>query len=173
MRGTANPRSFKPLYVAIGGLAMVLSAHADAVAADAMEAIMRPVNRNTGAPNPDISMGTARFTTSGDKTQVVIQVSGVSVAGSEEGASADGTGNVYPRSVLIFSGTCEAAVKSNAAGAEKLPDLPVRSDGSGTLIATTSTSLSKLTGQTVLLSKPNKPGEPTGVPVACGTIAAK
>lgn len=177
MRGTANLWSCKSLLVVAGGLTMVLGTRGAAVADDAkngpMEAILRPVNRTTGAMNPDISLGSAQLKPSGDKTQIVIQVNGISIGGSEEGAAADGTGNVYPRAVQLFAGTCETAVKSGPTGAERLPDLPVRSDGSGTLFATSATPIAKLAGQLVYITKPNKPGDPNGVPVACGTIQAK
>lgn len=174
MRRSANHTAFKLLLgVAAGGSLLLFGRGALAESHDGpktggpLVAVLRPVNRATGAINPDISLGSARFTQGSSKVDVLVQVNGISVAGSEEGAAADGTGNVYPRSVQIAPGTCEAAFKGPVTGAERLKDLDVRSDGSGTLFASTSTGLDKLNGQSVMIMKPSKPN---GVPVACGVI---
>jgi hypothetical protein len=177
MRGSANLWSFRSLSAIAALATLLLAARAEcqpAPSADGpLQAILRPVNRATGAANPDISLGTATFTKGKSGVEVTFQVFGISVGGSEEGAAADGTGNVYPRTVVIFSGTCEAATKGGTSGGERLPDLNVRDDGSGTGFSTTKTDLAKLVGQTVVISKPAKPGAATGVVDACGVIEAK
>lgn len=175
MRESAIPVSSRLLLGIVAGGALVLFgdlAHA-ASAAGPLNAILRPVNRDTGALNPDISLGTARFSQGSNKVDVLLQVNGISVGGSEEGAAADGTGNVYPRTVQIVPGTCEAVVKGKVKGSQRLPDLQVRSDGSGTLFASTTTPLDKLNGQAIMIMKPGKPGGTRGVPDACGVLKAE
>ncbi|HZR81908.1 MAG TPA: hypothetical protein VFD92_12490 [Candidatus Binatia bacterium] len=179
MRGIARLRSFSSFVAVAVGFWLVCVAGAaraqDAKATGPLRAVLQAVNPTTGAINKDQSRGNATFTSSGDHVQVVVSVNGLSVAGSEEGADADGTGNSYPRVVEIFSGTCEAAVKSGTSGAERLPDIELRSDGSGNLEATTKTPMAKLVGQTVVIIHPRKPGGEagTGKINACGVIRGK
>jgi hypothetical protein len=177
MRRTANLYPPRWLLVVAGSLAIVSisdGARAEDAAKDAgtLVAILHPVDRDTGAIDEDISLGSARFSPAGGKTQIILQVDGISIAGSEEGVAADGTGNVYPRVVQIVPAACPAAAKG-ASGGERLPDLPVRDNGSGIMFASTATGTAKLAGQSVLISKPSKPGAATGVPAACGVIGQK
>jgi hypothetical protein len=180
MRGFANLRSYKSLLSTVGGVAVLLAAeavcaeqHAEPAASGPLKAILHPVNRATGAVNQDISMGSVRFAPGkSGGMDITFQVSGISVQGSEEEDGADGTGNAYPRGVVIFPGTCEAAAKGGPTGGERLPDLQVQSDGTATSFANTKQDAAKLIGQTVVISKPGKPGAADGVINACGVIKA-
>lgn len=175
MRRSANPVSSRLLLgVAVGSVLLLSGTIAQAASASGpLNAILRPVNRDTGTLNPDISLGTARFSQGSDKVDILLQVFGISVGGNEQGAAPDGTGNNYPHTVQIVPGTCEAVVKGKVAGSQRLPDLQVRSDGSGTLFASTSTPLAKLSGQSIVIWKPGKPGGTRGVPDACGVLKAE
>jgi Cu/Zn superoxide dismutase len=145
----------------------------------ALSATLRPVNQATGAVDESISLGTVKFTPDKDEVDVLVQVNGISVAGSEPQASADGQGNYYPHGIHVHEGNSCAAttdkdgkvVPAGGAGphfdpkktnshkgpdgdghAGDMPNLKVLSDGSGVLMTSTKRfTIDQLNGRTVIL----------------------
>lgn len=146
---------------------------------DALVAVLHPVNQTTGAVDSSVSLGTVRFTQGKNKVDVVAQVNGVSVAGSEGQAAADGQGFYYPHGIHIHDGSgCDATTDKDGklvpaggagphydpmkTGSHKgpegnghtgdLPNLQIMSDGSGILMTSTNRlTLEQLRGRTVIL----------------------
>jgi len=150
-----------------------------ATAGGAMVAVLHPINQTTGAVDGSVSLGTVRFTQGKDKVDVLVQVDGVSVAGSEGQSAADGQGTYYPHGIHIHDGSgCEATTDKDGkmvpgggagphydpmkTGSHKgpegdghsgdLPNLKVLADGSGVLMTSTNRlTLEQLRGRTVIL----------------------
>ncbi|HZR81909.1 MAG TPA: superoxide dismutase family protein [Candidatus Binatia bacterium] len=142
-------------------------------------AVLHPVNQTTGEVDNSVDLGTARFKQGKDKVDVLIQVNGVPVAGSEPESSADGQGSYYPHGIHIHDGDAcgstkdkdDKMVPAGAAGphfdpkktgshkgpegeghAGDLPNIRILQDGSGVLMtATKRLTLDQLKGRTVIL----------------------
>jgi Cu/Zn superoxide dismutase len=165
----------------VAGLAgaLLLGRSAPAAAGSgALIAVLHPVAQDTGKVDESVNLGTARFTQGKDKVDVLVQVNGVSTAGSEATQGADGEGAYYKHGIHIHEGgACGptekdgATVPAGAAGphfdpgktgshkgpegnghAGDLPNLHVLSDGTGILMAsTTRLTMDQLAGKTVIL----------------------
>ena len=171
-------RSSSKLLASFGGLGLFLALAALASAEDSgkgsMTAVLHAVNKVTGVVNMDMTVGTARFTPGKSNVEVLVEVAGLRVEGSEEGVSADGEGNVYPRGVRIVNATsCTNLPKEAVDSGEKLPDVRVQPDGAGVLMASTATPMDKLAGKAVALIRPKNVGAATGWLLACGIIQSK
>ena len=144
----------------------------------ALIAVLHPVAQETGNVDESITLGTVRFTPGKDKVDVLVQVNGVSVAGSEATQAADGQGAYYKHGIHIHEGgACGPTEKdgqkvpAGAAGghfdpaktashkgpegaghAGDLPNLQVLADGSGILMTSTNRlTMDQLVGKTVIL----------------------
>lgn len=182
MRGSANRSSLVLMVAAAAAASLLLAARgvwAESPKADGtLVAVLHPLNPATGAVDASINLGTAKFTQGNGKVDVLVQVNGVSVAGSEPEASADGSGNYYPHGIHIHEGdSCGPAEKEGktvaggAAGghldpaktgahkgpegdghAGDLPNIKILSDGSGILMTSTARlTMDQLKGRTVVL----------------------
>ncbi len=135
--------------------------------AKAMTAKIHPVAADMDRVDKKVTYGTAKFTDAGDKVDVLVQVAGLPLGGREASPASDGAPATVPFQVrVVKSGDC-----AKAAGASELvalPDLQVRDDGSGILMATTDkVKLADLAGQAVVIGAP---GDKTHV--GCGVISA-
>ena len=182
----------------MAGIAGALLARSASAVAEtkALVAVLHPVAQDTGKVDESVNLGTVRFTQGHDKVDVLAQVNGVSVAGSEATVAADGQGSYYKHGIHIHEGgACGPTEKdgktvpAGAAGAHfdpaktgshkgpegnghagDLPNLHVLDDGSGILMASTKRlTMDQLVGKTVILHA--NPDNYTDEPVNGGSGA--
>lgn len=137
-------------------------------AAKAMTAEIHPVAADMDRVDEKVTLGTAKFSDAGDKIDVLVQVAGLPLGGREASPAADGAPATVPFQVRVLkSGDCAKA--ADASELVALPDLQVKDDGSGILMATTDkVKLADLKGQIVVLGAPGEKAR-----VGCGVISAQ
>jgi hypothetical protein len=121
-------------------------------AGQTMVATINPVDTTQDRVANKISYGTAKFTQGSGKVDVLVQAAGVPVGGREAEPSADGgPATVGFNMRIVKSSDCATADQAPTVLAE-LPQLRVKADGSGILMASTDkVSLQQIAGQAVLI----------------------
>ena len=119
----------------------------------------------------DISIGTAKFTQGDGKVDVLVQVSGVPLGAREAEASADGGPATVGFNTHVVKGSDCATVTKDVTVLAELPQLRVKTDGSGILMASTDkVTLAQISGQLVVFSAPKSTKAQR---IGCGVIGAK
>lgn len=137
-----------------------------AAAGQTMMATINPVDTARDHVEKKVNYGTAKFTQGSGGVNVLVQAAGIPLGGREPEASGDGEpATVGFKIRIVKSADCGTA--DTAATLAELPQLRIKSDGSGILIASTDkVSLDQIAGQTVVVSSPN-------TRVGCGVIKAE
>lgn len=118
----------------------------------------------------DTSVGTAKFTQGSGKIDVLVQVAGIPLGGREATAPADGGPATVGFDARVVKGSdCATAAHDDVVIAE-LPQLRVKDDGSGILMASIDkATMQQIAGQLVVFSSPTN----RSARIGCGVIAAK
>ncbi|MEW6270060.1 MAG: hypothetical protein AB1689_12275 [Thermodesulfobacteriota bacterium] len=154
--------------LATGAAAESHSGDAGKAAGKTMMATLHPVATGTGRVDEKMSRGTAKFTQGAGKVDVLIQVNDLPLGDREAGPASDGAPATVPFDVAVVK-TGDCAKAEGSAELVKLPQLQVKDDGSGILMASTDkVTLEQLAGQAVLISVPGNKNR-----VGCGVIAAR
>ncbi|HEY8516623.1 MAG TPA: hypothetical protein VIS07_14030 [Candidatus Binatia bacterium] len=132
-----------------------------------MVATLHPVAVEVGRVDEKATLGTAKFTQGDGKVDVLIQVNGFPLGDREAGPASDGAPATVPFDVTVVKTDCTKAEGSPEL--VKLPQLQVKDDGSGILMASTdAVKADQLAGQAVVIGAPGNKRH-----VACGVIAAR
>jgi hypothetical protein len=134
----------------------------------AMMAKIHPVAVQAGRVDEMMTYGTAKFSQGKDKVDVLVQVAGVPLGGREAGPASDGAGATVPFEVHVLK-TGDCTKTTDAKVLVELPNLQVKDDGSGILMASTDdVKLDDLAGQVVVIGAPGNK-----IRAGCGVISAQ
>lgn len=145
---------------------VILAPSPSAVAGQTMMATLNPVNKAQDRVDKGVNYGTAKFTQGSSKVDVLVQAAGIPLGGREPEGSGDGEPATVGFNVRIVK-SADCATADTAATLTELPQLRIKSDGSGILMASTDkVSLDQIAGQALVISSPN-------TRVGCGVIKAE
>jgi hypothetical protein len=171
MRRPATGSATLTILAVLGGLTSVLCLAPSAGAAKkhALMATINPVDTAQDRVAKRINYGTVKFSQGSGSVNVLIQASGVPIGGREMESSADGGPATIGFNVrIVKSGNCAVADDAPTVLAE-LPQLRIRDDGSGILMASTDkVTLQQIAGQAVVITSPSN-----NTRVGCGVIKGK